>query len=973
MRKRIYRISEDKFDKQQPHIEFENEKIELSCYVGSIATGSIDFHSTNDVSARGVVYCSTPYVTLSTTQFDGTDVSIEFTVKDLYFKDKESVSGYFTIVTVGLEKDIPFTVTYHKKPLMTSLGEINSFEEFLDYAQKKYFEAMSIFYSDDFAEFVADKPKNHRLIYKAYRNAAKTSANFDEFFVALGLKSKMTFDMEEHTDEYLDVSENIRGEIELTRSTWGFIDIKVSCDADFILLDKTSITSDYFLGSVFTMNYYVMKDKLHAGINYARILFEYKDIKKEIVVVATKDKSFDKNLSDNQLRNRKIIELYRLYEEFRLRRVSTGQWCKDSSAIIEALRNADEDCDNWLLLYKAQTLITNKQRQEALWIIQDLKRSISDKRSAAWAYLLYLCTLIEREESYVDRLTSDIESIYREHSRDVRIFWFLLFLRKEYVKNPTAKLRAIAEWINAGYEAPILYIEAYYVYLQDPYLISSFDDFTIKVLHWAKKHDAITKDVAIQMIHVLESEKKFKPKAMDILDTCYRIYPDLKLLLGIVSYLIKTTPANEKYLDWYKKAIESGLSVSGLYEAYLNTLPSFSMDKLPQVVTMFFRYNNNLAADKKALLYANIILHQDEDKETYKQYERAIELFTIEQLKQLKCDDNLAVCYGQLLKIGIIDGDVAKLFSKLLYTKKLTVSDTRTRRVFLYQEEYVAPEIVTITNSCAYVNVKPGKAKIFLEDCFGNLTVDDRVYRLDDAFESEGYIGKLRENNHSSLNFLLEDIMSNRSASDLDLSYMDTMEELLTSEELSPSYKEQMYPFIIEYFDIHSREELLEKYFMKTANLKTLSAKVISQVLDVFVVRSKYEEAFYLIQNINATEMKTDTANKICQFMVNKKQDEIDDFLILFTSSLIEKDCMRGDMISYLVRNYVGPIRIMMRIFERAVDMNLDIVDFAERILIQSMYEDIMPDNICYVFENYISRKNNKMIVEAFLTYEAHA
>ena len=111
VRKRIYRISEDKFDKQQPHIEFENEKIELSCYVGSIATGSIDFHSTNDVSARGVVYCSTPYVTLSTTQFDGTDVSIEFTVKDLYFKDKESVSGYFTIVTVGLEKDIPFTVT----------------------------------------------------------------------------------------------------------------------------------------------------------------------------------------------------------------------------------------------------------------------------------------------------------------------------------------------------------------------------------------------------------------------------------------------------------------------------------------------------------------------------------------------------------------------------------------------------------------------------------------------------------------------------------------------------------------------------------------------------------------------------------------------------------------------------------------------------------------------------------------------
>ncbi|MCF0128225.1 MAG: hypothetical protein HUJ70_06615, partial [Pseudobutyrivibrio sp.] len=417
--------------------------------------------------------------------------------------------------------------------------------------------------------------------------------------------------------------------------------------------------------------------------------------------------------------------------------------------------------------------------QEALWIIQDLKRAIDDKRSAEWAYLLYLCTLIEREESYVDRLTADIESIYKDHPRDVRIFWFLLFLRKEYIKNPTAKLRAIAEWINAGYETPILYIEAYYVFIQDPYLISSFDSFTLKVLLWAKKHKALTKDLAVQMVHVLEVEKSYNPKAMSILETCYEIYPDLNLLMGIVTYLIKNGVSDNKYFGWFERAVESNISVSGLYEAYINTMPLLSTEKLPQVVTLFFQYNNSLSAEKKALLYANVILHRDEEEETYRQYERTIERFSIDQLKAGNFDDNLAVCYGQLLKIGIIDGDLAKQFYRLFYTKKIGLFDNSIRRIFLYQEEYVAPEIVKVVDKIADVTTKPGKGLIFMEDAKGNLFHEKGDYMESEVVSSEGYMSVVRDAIPTAWFFLLEDLMSGMTASELDLKYMDAMEQLL--------------------------------------------------------------------------------------------------------------------------------------------------------------------------------------------------
>ena len=41
MRKRIYRISEDKFDDLKPNIEFEAEQIEETCFINNTFSGSI--------------------------------------------------------------------------------------------------------------------------------------------------------------------------------------------------------------------------------------------------------------------------------------------------------------------------------------------------------------------------------------------------------------------------------------------------------------------------------------------------------------------------------------------------------------------------------------------------------------------------------------------------------------------------------------------------------------------------------------------------------------------------------------------------------------------------------------------------------------------------------------------------------------------------------------------------------------------
>ena len=970
MRKRIYRISEDKFDDLKPNIEFEAEQIQETCFINDAFSGSIYFKSTNDVKARGVVYCDNPYVRISNPWFDGINIRIDYLVDDYNYKASEVLSGNFIIVSVGIEKKLPFSITYIKRPLMSSVGEISSLDEYAEFAQGHFAEAVSLFYSDRFSEFISDQDKRTRLLYRGFKAAPIAAVNVDEFLVSCGLKAKMTFDLQERQDSYYEVNENVKGEIEIVRSTWGFIDINVTCDADFVSVEKDHITGDFFLGSIFNMSYYIHKDKMHAGINYARISFDYRDIHKEITILATADKEGLSLESEEFSHNKKLLKAFRLYEDYRLRRVSTSQWCDESLSIIDSLSSEIVN-DNFILLVKAFLYVTNNQKQEALWIIQDLKRSIEDKGSREWAFLLYVCTLIEREEDYVDRLTENIEGIFREHRDDVHIFWFLLFLRKEYIKNPTAKLREIAKWVDDGWDTPLLYIEAYYIFLQDPYLISSFDELTLKVLNWAKKKKAITKDMAIQMIHILETERGYNPKVLPILEECYEIYPDMQLLLSVVTYLLKAPYVDESFLKWYGMAIDANLHIPGIFEAYMEALPSYSVDKLPQLVTLFFKYNNNLSYEKKALLYANIILHKDEDYGTYEHYEKAIEAFALEQLKLGRLDDNLAVCYQRLMELGIFDKEVARLISELSFKKKLAVINPDIRRVFLYQEEFKAPTIANISEHKAYISYIGSKGVILFEDNNGYLFVDDNGYFTEDIINTEGFNEKLKELSDLNLPYAL---MRFADETKKDYSSVDAeaAELIMESKQISAEYLATLYPKLIEILRFNNRESLLEKHFMQEADLKSLNEQVIAAVLEVFILRSKYEEAYYMLKHTNSNLLKPAAATKLCQFMINKEPDKSDDFLILFTAEMISKGYIHTDMIRYLVKYFVGPTELMLTIYNSAYEKGEDVVEFGERILTQALYRDFLCPEIMEVFDTYVSRKNNKMIVEAFLNYQAH-
>ncbi|MBO6213973.1 MAG: hypothetical protein J6N76_00380, partial [Lachnospiraceae bacterium] len=646
MRKKIYRLSEGQFNRSVSLVSAEPSEIDIECREGILCEGSFMVKSGDDTGLKGVVYSSNPCVICPNPSFEGNECSIRFCTIHNGFKEGDELKGGFTVITDGAKLTIPYSIRFTSSCLDASTGPIRDLSEYTAFAEEHWNEALRLFRTEDFESMIERTDNKLMPLYQGYKNALPNSKNLEGFLTAVGVKPRVSFEVDRKELSYYGIRENLKESLKITRSGWGYIEIEVSCDADYITVDTNRITPDFFLGSTMELSFFIHKDKLHDGKNPASITLSGGGERRVISIVASRNEK-DAYVHMADLKNdRKWLEVFKLYERYRLRQCTTGEWCAGSVELLDALY-ADDDSPVYPLI-KAHALIVNKQRQDALWLIQDLRQTIEDKRSAEWAYLLYLCTLIEPEEEYVDKLTAEIENIFLEEE-SLYIFWFLLFLRKEYLSDFGRKLSDIRKWVKAGYPSPLLYIEAYDLYCQDPFLLKRFDDFSMKVLGWVRKHDGMTGNLAIRITHLVEEEKEYKEEVYELAAYTYSRYPDDNLLTAIIRLLLLGSRTGEKYLSWYTAGIEKELKVTGIFEAYILSLPRDYVDPLPRPVLLYFNYQNTLPARSKAFIYANIIMHKKDSRETYEQYISQMETFALAEMREGHIDDNLAIVYQELL------------------------------------------------------------------------------------------------------------------------------------------------------------------------------------------------------------------------------------------------------------------------------------------------------------------------------------
>ena len=108
------------------------------------------------------------------------------------------------------------------------------------------------------------------------------------------------------------------------------MEFRVSCEADFITIEKERLNSEFFLGNNLELNFYIHKERLHSGINEAKIVFEGLDNRKEVTVICS---LYEKDANRNQAaiaEKKNRVMLSKLYVDYRLKKMTTGDWAYQS-------------------------------------------------------------------------------------------------------------------------------------------------------------------------------------------------------------------------------------------------------------------------------------------------------------------------------------------------------------------------------------------------------------------------------------------------------------------------------------------------------------------------------------------------------------------------------------------------------------------------------------------------------------------
>lgn len=971
VRARIGQIAAGRFNGTKPILAFSEETIDLSVIEGRSEAGSFVIESTNQIKICGIVYSTNPRMECLNPHFEGEKVRIRYQFNSKGLTEGDACEGKFVIVCNQIEYSLSFCARITRLYAEASTGAVKSLDDFTRLAASNWDEAYHLFYNRNFLNTIPYDNVYERLTYEGFACARPSGQNMEEFLIGVNKKKPVSISVDKSEEIFMASKEPQSGCFTITKDNWGYTEIRLRTDCEFIKLSKPVLTLDDFIGKTYLYEYIIDASAMHAGRNFGRIYIDgvYQSFTIDITAGVRDDDGSISDIAVTKDIKECMVGIMELYTSFRLKRIVTGVWANETISILNHLHALVPD-EHMYELMKAQAFIINRQRQEAKWILDDFKHSNPDKKAPIWGYYLYLMTLLEREPSYVDNMTHEVELIFYENPDSVLLFWVLLFLRDQYFDDSAGKLKDIKYWVLRGCSSPYLYIEAYYLISQDPYLIKELSVFELRILSWAVKEKALTKELAGAIFEAVDLAGGFDNRVYELLTAAYEICPEAEYVGIICSYLIKGHKNDTCFHKWFELGIENKLRLTGLYESYLLTMDDRQISPVPKIIQMYFSFDNKLPYRKLAVLYNNIIAAKETEPEVYHKYRKAMGRFAMDQAQLRHIDDNLAVLYEDMLELGFINEELSAAFSDIIYTHKLIVFDKRIVRAIIYQNEMKEPQIVPVTDQCAYFELFSNDYVILFEDSRGYRYVKSISYRLQRLMDAEKYLDRCISLSPDRPQYIVSHFKHVRDYSDFTKDDLKLFKPVFYSESFSDSYKAVMGYRILKYCQLHDYEDYVRP-FLQSINFDTLQKDARKYLIDMLVSNRLYEKAYDMAMEYGIDMLAAASKVVLCENAL-KVQHVDDDFMVQLAISAFKTGKYSDLVLKYLCENYTGPTDELINLWHAADKFSISSMKLDERILEQGIYTQIEPEKISDIFMEYYKRAGNEKLILAYISLVAH-
>ncbi len=970
MQKRIQELAAGKCGSHGCALIISVRELEIEATEGKAASGSFTIESADGMAAVGQAYSSNPRMKCLTSAFRGQKARLEYEFFAEGLKDGDVQKGKFHIISDYGEYDVPFTVRILREYADSSMGKVKSIVQFANLAAHSGKEAAKVFGKPEFPNLFGGREEEERLAYEMLARRPCTVEQVEEFLIAAGKKKRADFHVEEAEREFPQMEESARQQVVLSKEEPGCISIEMASDAEWAKPVKGTVTADDFIGGRAVAEYDIDAGKLHAGKNFARLTFRTA-FRTEQVQICVLRKKAARDRTKAEVR-KKMVEIGRAYVSFGLRKTVTGAWAKLTGQKLDELHLLCPD-NQWYLLAKAQVYLVNRQRQEGEWALKEFPKREVDKDSPLYAYFLYVKTLFEPEPSDVHKKTEEVKKIYRKNQENNLLFWILLFMDEELSYSPGRKLDAIERQLARGGESPALYLEAYRLYSMEPYLITTPGRFERKILNWAAKNHAVTKDIAERVCQLVPKIPEYHPLWYRILEACYEAYPEKEMLSAVCGYCMKWNCYGSRYFKWYQKGVEEDLKIAGIFEAWMLSAGKEQMRRIPKPVVVYFRYNKGLPYQQMALLYEAAVENRAAWKTSFPHYRRGMEEFALSQLRLGRADRQMASIYREVLEPEMITEELADSLAKILFIHEVPYSNPNARLIILRQYPLKGEQAVPLKDGKAYVSIYGGTYRIMAEDDKGNRFLPEEELHPVPLLDSEKFLERGIACAKDKIPFLVKyfdkkKIWQNFSREDLDYA-----QALIRSDAIRDSYREELQSQMVDYSYHNFTGDALDA-FLQSVPFEGLSRDGRGKVMELLVGRRHYGRVYEILRNYGCDSISP----KKLVYVISCRMEEIgdadgpDEFLLEMCHNVFLHGKYNEGILMYLCRYFHGTTEEMAGLWQAARNFMLDTYELEERCIAQFLYTGDYSADVERIFESYGEKHGRDELVLAYLTLMAH-
>lgn len=974
MRERINRLAKGIIDSEIPTLEITPTEIHGAVRSGKTAKGEILVVSGNDLHLKGLVYSSNARVTIRNNAFGGLHNRLSYEINSSYLEDGDVIEGSFYLVTNGGEQEIPYSFRVELGTSGKTLKSLTTAADLAQTAKNDMDTALRLFEYQDFTEAPFMKDIHIRTLYDGLKGKPDRRNELEEFLVALKVKSPVELSVDCDDKIYENPLEITEDTVLLRTSNWGYVHIDIKADGDFIELPVKTVTDHDFADGKYELVFRIHPGKLHRGRNFGAIYITSARGDGKILVEAVGDETVDISDGEYVFDKEGWLKYLKLRLDYECG-ISEPDLLRNK--MLDQLEQIElfQGRSDVLSLLRAENSIMGGQLEEACLILDECRENILTDRQEQvenYCFYQYLRLLTVKNDNQRESLIRLVNKYLDEEKAHNRLFLLLLKLDEKIRDNPEALLTRIRRQFKKGLKSPFLYAEVCRLLSKSPELLKGVDAFEMQALSYGSKHDLIGKELALAAAKFAGIAKRYHPLYYRLLVRLYGKYPVKELLEAVCGLLIKGEVQKPSAFPWYEKGVENGISLTRLYEYYLYALPSDYDRLLPREVLLYFSYGNELDRHSKSVLYQNILTYMKPGEYLYKDYERDIEKFAMDQLFESRINSRLAVIYEHMIYKDIIDVPVARVLPAVLRSYRVDCSDPAMKYVVVCYEELTDEDAFPLKEGVAYVPLFSENSVILLQDAYGNryASADYKKVPVMEKPELEKRCFEIFPDHPMLKLRACNEVLLRGVESDEDAALLEhSMEEL----KLHPLYKRTMLSAVLAYYQKKSSSEEgdIEKSggsYLIQLDKEPLTKNERQGICETLIAQNYIQEAYDMIRVYGYEGIGAKRLMKLCAKVILHNLFDQDELLLHIAWQVFAAGKNDSVILDYLCEHYNGPTDQMYKVLLQGVSEHVETYDLEERLVAQMLFTGSL-ERIDKVFDLYLTRKKtSENVVKAYFT-----